>query len=87
MGTIWFRAPIGTLQLLQLYETDGNDVTMAMVIFTRLPDISINRNRERSASSSFVLASYEYQSHHDTVDRNFACLTFRFEANLGSSGT
>ena len=50
-----FIAPrIGTLQLLQLYEADANDVTMAMIIFTRLPDVSMSRNRVRTASSSFV---------------------------------
>ena len=62
-GTIWSRglfgfafiAPrIGTLQLLQMYETDSNDVAMAMIIFTRLPDVSMSRNRVRPASSSFV---------------------------------
>ena len=62
-GTIWSRglfgfafiAPrIGTLQLLQLYETDANDVTMAMIIFTPLPDVSMSRNRVRPASSSFL---------------------------------
>ena len=50
-----FIAPrIGTLQLLQLYETDANDVTMAMIIFARLPDVSMSRKRVRPASSSFV---------------------------------
>ena len=62
-GTIWSRglfgfafiAPrIGTLQLLQLYETDANNVTMAMIIFTPVPDVSMSRNRVRPASSSFV---------------------------------
>ena len=58
-----------------------------MIIFTRLPDVSMSRNRVRPASSSLYLNSYEYRSHHDIVDRNFACLTFPFEANLGSSGS
>ena len=53
-----FIAPrIGTLQLLQLYEThaiDANDVMMAMMTSTRLPDVSMSRNRMRPASSSFV---------------------------------
>ena len=50
-----FIAPrIGTLQLLQLYETDANDVTMAMIIFMRLPNVSISRNQVRSSCSSFL---------------------------------
>ena len=55
-------------------------MTMAIIIFTRLADISMSRNRVRPASSSLYLASYECRSHHDIVDRNFACLTFLFEA-------
>ena len=56
---------------------------MAMIIFRRLPDVSINRNQGRSVSSfCLYLALYKYRSHHNIVDRNFACLTFRFVANL-----
>ena len=50
-----FIAPrIGTLQLLQMYETDANDVMIAMLIFSLLADISMSRNRMRPASSLFV---------------------------------
>ena len=82
-----FIAPrIGTLQLLQLYETDANDVTMAMIIFTRIPDVSLEAEIECDLLLlRLYLASYEYRSHHNIVDRNFASLTFRFEANVGSS--
>ena len=53
-GFAFIASRIGALQLLQLYEADANDVTMAMIIFTRLPDVSMSRNRVRPASSSFV---------------------------------